>query len=212
MDTRTHTQWSTRMGKCVQIYGSWNADARYLVAALARANTHLHTHLYTSDGSPLRWSPVGTAIFCTTTCHLDPAQRRRRVRLPLLSATLFHPSHSFFSSRSLFFIPRCVKPASYDNSASRHAHFACGVGECYSFLLSSQKPGHSYKSDKRKYLNSSSFYALTRYTETEDTQSHFWRIEWGMARVVNKMSNDEWDTWQIHTSINYIINNCSLKM
>lgn len=90
-----------------------------IVAALVHANTHLHMHLYTSDSSPLRWSPVGTAIFCTSTCHLDPAQRTRRVRLPLLSSTLFYPSHSFFFPRSLFFIPRCVKPASYDNSASR---------------------------------------------------------------------------------------------
>lgn len=62
-------------------------------------NTHLHIHLYSSDGSPLRWSPVGAAIFCMSTCHLDRAQEMKRVHQPLLSSTLFSP----FLSLSLSF-------------------------------------------------------------------------------------------------------------
>lgn len=119
--------------------------------------TRLHMHLYTGDGSPLRWSPVGAAIFCTSTCHLDHAQEMKRARQPLLSSPRCSLPLSLFPSPR--FIPRRVKPASYDNSAPRDMQLTLLVESPIATVsqLSSQRLGPGCETVKRKYLNSRSY-------------------------------------------------------
>lgn len=146
-----HTRTGTHNGKCVQTHRSGNADVWYIVAAPVQSNAHLHVHLYTGDGSPLRWSPVGTAIFCTSTCHLDHAHGIRRAHLHTLCSLPLVLS----SPPLALFIPRCVKPASYDNSAPRDMlTLLVESASDSASQLSFQKLGPGCESDKKKCLNS----------------------------------------------------------
>ncbi len=144
------------------------------MAALVHANAHLRIHLCTGDGSPLRWSPLGAAIFCTSTCHLDHAHENetRTSTSALLHAVLSLSLSHFLSIPSFFSFPGM---SSYDNSAPT---------DTLTLLVESslQFPSKALRNlapaVKLAKGNTSiqSFSQLERQTEADNTESHMWRI------------------------------------